>query len=134
MPRFVVDLALNALNEQSKPLKGSRVVVFGVAYKRDVDDVRESPALEIIQLLERKGAQVSYVDPHVPSVDIQGQTYRAIPLESAIESLDLAIITTAHSAIPWNTVVANAPCILDTRNATGTLDLTPEERRRVVRL
>jgi len=134
MPRFVVDLALNALNEQSKPLKGSRVVVFGVAYKRDVDDVRESPALEIIQLLERKGAKVSYVDPHVPSVDIQGQTYRAIPLESAIESLDLAIITTAHSAIPWNTVVANAPCILDTRNATGTLDLTPEERRRVVRL
>jgi UDP-N-acetyl-D-glucosamine dehydrogenase len=134
MPRFVVDLALNVLNDQCKPLKGSRVVVFGVAYKRDVDDVRESPALEIIELLEQKGAHVAYVDPYVPSVDIQGRTHHAVHFDAALNNIDLAIITTAHTSIAWNEVVARSPLVLDTRNATGGLDLTPQQRERVVRL
>ena len=134
MPRFVVDLALNVLNTHRKPLNGSRVVVLGVAYKQDVDDVRESPALEIIQLLERKGADVIYVDPNVPTVDIQGRTYRSTSLDDALQHVDLSIITTAHSSISWANVVERSPLILDTRNATGSLNLTEEARRKVVRL
>ncbi|MEC8025376.1 MAG: UDP binding domain-containing protein, partial [Myxococcota bacterium] len=134
MPGFVVDLALNVLNTHRKPLNGSRVVVLGVAYKQNVDDVRESPALEIIQLLERKGADVIYVDPHVPTVDIQGRTHRSRALDDALQDVDLSIITTAHSNISWADVVERSPLILDTRNATGSLNLTEEARRKVVRL
>ena len=134
MPGFVVDLALNVLNTHRKPLNGSRVVVLGVAYKQNVDDVRESPALEIIQLLERKGADVIYVDPHVPTVEIQGRTHRSRALDDALQDVDLSIITTAHSNISWADVVERSPLILDTRNATGSLNLTEEARRKVVRL
>ena len=73
MPHFVVDKIQNALNEHSEPLKGSRVHVLGVAYKRDIDDVRESPALDIIHLLGKRGALVSYSDPHVPKLRTDGQ-------------------------------------------------------------
>jgi UDP-N-acetyl-D-glucosamine dehydrogenase len=134
MPQFVVEMAASALNDHSKALRGSKIVVFGVAYKRDIDDVRESPALEIIHLLARKGAEVSFCDPHVPEVEIEGTIYRATLPEEALKSCDLVILTTDHTAFDLQPVVDLAPLIVDTRNATKRVKLSDKARAKVYRL
>jgi UDP-N-acetyl-D-glucosamine dehydrogenase len=117
MPHFVVDKIQNALNDVSKPLRGSRIHVAGVGYKRDIDDVRESPALDIIHLLTLKGAVVTYSDPHVRSIELDGATLRSEPLENAIPHADCTVIVTDHSAFDYAALVRNAQLIVDTRNA-----------------
>jgi UDP-N-acetyl-D-glucosamine dehydrogenase len=116
MPHFVVDKIQNALNDHSKPLKGSRVHVMGVAYKRDIDDVRESPALDIIHLLGRRGAKVGYSDPFVPSINTDGIDMLATEPGAAAEA-DCVVIVTDHKSFDYKTLVCSAKLIVDTRNA-----------------
>jgi UDP-N-acetyl-D-glucosamine dehydrogenase len=119
MPHFVVDKIQNALNEHTKPLKGSRVHVLGVAYKRDIDDVRESPALDIIHLLGKAGAKVSYSDPFVPALRADG----AVPAMSATDAeksaaeADCVVIVTDHKGFDYSKILEKARLIVDTRNA-----------------
>jgi len=119
MPEYVVELAADLLNDAGKPLKGSAIHVLGVAYKRDVSDVRESPALNIIEMLRSKGALVSYSDSHVPAVALpDGARLEAVPIQqSELAAKDCVIIITDHSDFPWDAVVREARLILDTRNA-----------------
>ena len=116
MPHFVVDKVQNALNDHSKPLKGSRVHVMGVAYKRDIDDVRESPALDIIHLLGKRGAKVSYSDPYVPKISADGIEMKALP-ESKASAADCVVIVTDHKRFDYGSLVKSAKLIVDTRNA-----------------
>jgi UDP-N-acetyl-D-glucosamine dehydrogenase len=116
MPALVVGKVQDALNDQSKPLRGSRVHVMGVAYKRDIDDLRESPALDVIHLLQARGAQVSYSDPHIPELHVDGIDLSTIP-EEQVGSADCAVIVTNHSAFNYRQLVARAPLIVDSRNA-----------------
>jgi len=119
MPHHVVERAMELLNEQGKPLKGSRVLLLGVAYKRDIDDLRESPALKVVRLLAEQGAVLSYHDPYIPKVDHQGLRLCSAPLtEETLAAQDLAIIMTGHTGVDYPLVVKHAPLILDTRNAT----------------
>jgi len=116
MPHFVVDKIQNALNDAAKPVNGSTIHVMGVAYKRDIDDVRESPALDVMMLLQRKGATVTYSDPHVPSLKLDGVALEALP-ESAAASADCVVIVTDHAAFDYPGLVERAKLIVDTRNA-----------------
>ncbi len=121
MPDWVVERAMLALNERKKCVNGARILVLGVAYKRDVSDVRESPALEIIRELRRLGAHVDYHDPHVPSLEAEGLALRSIsaePTPSGIGAYDLVLIATDHSCVDWARVVREAQCVFDCRNAT----------------
>ena len=117
MPHFVVDKIQNALNDHSKPLKGSHVHVLGVAYKRDIDDVRESPALDIILLLERRGARVTYSDPFVPSIRLDGGELRAEDATTMAAAADCVVVVTDHAAFDYSAIEAKARLIVDTRNA-----------------
>jgi UDP-N-acetyl-D-glucosamine dehydrogenase len=116
MPHFVVEKIQNALNDRSKPLKGSRVHILGVAYKKDIDDVRESPALDIMLLLKQRGAVLSYTDPHVPTLKLDG-----IDLVSegndAVAAADCAVLITNHAAFDCPAIVDQAQLVIDTRNA-----------------
>ncbi|MDE3164292.1 MAG: nucleotide sugar dehydrogenase [Acidobacteriota bacterium] len=116
MPHFVVDKVQNALNQAGKPVKGSRIHVMGVAYKRDIDDMRESPALDILMLLERRGAILSYSDPHVPTLRLDAMTLQAQP-ESAAEAADCVVIVTDHAAFDYAALLDRSQLIVDTRNA-----------------
>jgi len=117
MPHFVVEKIQAALNDRGKPLKGSKVHILGVAYKRDIDDVRESPALDIIHLLIERGAEVSYSDPHVPSIRVDGVELAARKLNGELRTSDCVVIVTDHSSIPYERVVQKAQLVVDTRNA-----------------
>ncbi len=119
MPRYVIKKAMELLNEFGKPLKGSKVVVLGVAYKRDISDVRESPALDIIELLEEREAQVVYNDPYVPSIELKGERKYSVKLtENLLKESDIVIIVTDHSSYDYKWIVENSKLIFDTRNAT----------------
>ena len=115
MPLFVVDKVQNALNEHSKSVKGSHIHVLGVAYKKDIDDVRESPAVDIIQLLERRGAEMSYSDPFVAHVRFEGMDLCSD--EAAMAKADCVVIVTDHSGFDYKALVEKVPLIVDTRNA-----------------
>ena len=118
MPRFVVERIGEALNSVCKPLRGSRVHLLGMAYKNDVNDARESPAIDVAQLLLRAGAKVSYSDPFVPSLDHGDVKLEAIPVDRALaDGIDCAVITTNHKAFDYESIVARAPLVVDTRNA-----------------
>ncbi len=119
MPHFVVDKIQNALNDHMKPLKGSRVHVLGVAYKRDIDDVRESPALDIIHLLGKRGAKVTYSDPFVPNLRADGvvPAMDSMDVEKAAGESDCVVIVTDHKAFDYPKIIAKAKLIVDTRNA-----------------
>ena len=118
MPEFVVRKAQSLLNDKGLALKGSKIVVLGVSYRKNVEDVRESPALEIIELLEKSGAEVSYADPHVPELALHEKIYRSVSLESSGGGgADLAILATDHAAFDHAAILAKFPVILDTRNA-----------------
>ncbi len=116
MPQFVVDKVQNALNDRGKPVKGTRIHVMGVAYKRDIDDMRESPALDVMLLLQRRGAVVSYSDPRVPKLALDGLDLRSLP-ETAAAEADCVVIVTDHSAFDYVALLERAPLIVDTRNA-----------------
>ncbi len=118
MPHFVVDKIQNALNDHSKPVRNSHVHIIGTSYKRDIDDVRESPALDIIHLLLRRGARVTYTDPHVPSIRIDGgEQLFSQDVDQALETADCAVIVTNHSAFNYTAITEKARLIVDTRNA-----------------
>jgi UDP-N-acetyl-D-glucosamine dehydrogenase len=116
MPHFVVDKVQNALNDAGKPVKGSRILVMGVSYKRDIDDMRESPALDVMLLLQRRGGVVSYCDPYVPALNLDGLSLESVPLESAADA-DCVVIVTDHRAFDYQLLVEKAPLIVDSRNA-----------------
>jgi UDP-N-acetyl-D-glucosamine dehydrogenase len=129
MPHFVLDKIQNALNDHGKPLKGSHIHILGVAYKRNIDDVRESPALDIILLLERRGARVTYSDPFVPRVRLDGRELQAEEPMTMAARADCVVIVTDHTAFDYPGIVKTARLIVDTRNA---LKNYPSEK--VVRL
>ena len=135
MPRHVAQLIQDGLNDQSKPLKGAKVLLLGVAYKRDINDVRESPALGIIEQLQRKQAQVSYHDPFVKEVTLDGEeSLSSVELtDEALASCDCLVIVTDHSGVDYSRAVRLAPLIVDTRNTTRKLGL-PEHEKKIVRL
>src|SRR4051812_16207696 len=116
MPHFVVDKVQNALNDAGKPVKGSSIHIMGVAYKRDIDDMRESPALDILLLLAKRGAKISYSDPHVPTLRLDGLTLQAAP-ETAAADADCVVIITDHRAFNYDALVKGAKLIVDSRNA-----------------
>jgi UDP-N-acetyl-D-glucosamine dehydrogenase len=117
MPHFVVDKVQNALNDAGKPVKGSRIHVLGVAYKRDIDDVRESPALDILHLLRSRGALLSYSDPYVPGLQVDGLELSSQDGPEAIGAADCVVIVTDHAAFDYPSIAQSARLIVDTRNA-----------------
>lgn len=118
MPEFVVETAMKLLNDEKKAMNGSKVLLIGVAYKNDIDDMRESPALKVIEHLEKNGGQVMYNDPYIPSFKHNGKEYVSVELEEVIKEADIVIITTGHSCYDYDKVVKEAKIIYDTRNAT----------------
>lgn len=133
MPMYVINKVADALNDECKSIRGSKIAVLGVAYKRDVDDVRESPALDVIQLLQEKGAQVSYHDPYVASVRLEHNTR----MESTaltkewLQAADCVVIVTDHVVFDYPWIVANSKLIFDSRNATAGIQ---PNGNRVIRL
>ncbi|GEN36009.1 nucleotide sugar dehydrogenase [Aneurinibacillus danicus] len=118
MPEFVTERAANLLNKEGKPLRGSTVYLLGVAYKKDINDIRESPVLHIIDILEEKGANIVYSDPHIPSFKRRGKEYNAVELaQEQLEKADIVIVTTDHTAFDYDLIGRFAPAVLDTRNA-----------------
>ncbi|WP_211334172.1 nucleotide sugar dehydrogenase [Deinococcus radiophilus] len=131
MPEFVVDKASRVLNMDRKPLNGSRVLLLGMAYKSDLDDYRESPAIHIYRLLQEAGADVSFHDTWTPEIREHGVEAQGVDLtDERLQNSDLVIITTQHSDVDYERVLRLAPRVLDTRNATK--QLTPELKREKV--
>ncbi|MBM3768116.1 MAG: nucleotide sugar dehydrogenase [Acidobacteria bacterium] len=118
MPHFVVDKIQAALNDAAKPVKGSRVHILGVAYKKNIDDVRESPALDIIHLLKSRGAIVSYSDSHIPDLSHEGLDEKAIDTAQGCRAADCVVIVTDHKDFDYPSVIEQSRLIVDTRNAT----------------
>lgn len=120
MPRYVVSRIQDVLNSMAKPIKGTKILIMGVAYKRDINDVRESPALDIIELLEDKGAMVSYHDPYVPKLMVGNKEYYSINYSNAsVKNYDLAVIVTDHRKVDYNIILEADIPIFDTRNVMG---------------
>ena len=124
MPEWVVTKVIHALNERGKALKGSRVLVLGLAYKRDVDDMRESPSLELIELLRHHGAKVDYNDPHIPKApptrehpDLAGMVSKKLT-PGNLASYDAVLISTDHTSYDYDFIVEHSDLVIDTRNAT----------------
>jgi UDP-N-acetyl-D-glucosamine dehydrogenase len=120
MPAYVVERATDALNDRQRSLRGSKVLIYGVAYKRDVADVRESPALTIIELLTERGAVVSYMDPYVRSLEDEGLPLEAVDPNASFARWDLVVVVTDHSELNRARLLAEAPLIVDTRDALRT--------------
>lgn len=116
MPRFVVDKVQSALNDRAKPVKGSRIHIVGVAYKRDVSDVRESPGLDIIKLLGERGGEVSYTDPLVPRIEIESRVLESQALDVMAKAADCVLVVADHSSIDYERLLADADLLVDTRN------------------
>jgi UDP-N-acetyl-D-glucosamine dehydrogenase len=115
MPEFVIDRVTDALNSARKSINGSRIHLLGVAYKKDVGDVRESPALDILELLHRRGAKLSYSDPFVPSLKVGELSLEAVdPLKA---NADCGVICTNHSSFDYDKIIERFPLVVDTRNA-----------------
>jgi UDP-N-acetyl-D-glucosamine dehydrogenase len=126
MPTYVVQMVADALNEKGRAVRGAKILALGVAYKAGVGDVRESPALEILEALLVRGAQVSYVDPHVPGLTLGERRLAAVPWQGAdFASQDLVLILTNHPEFDVERVVGEASLVVDTRNATGFLGPRP---------
>jgi UDP-N-acetyl-D-glucosamine dehydrogenase len=118
MPEYVCRRVTDALNERERSVKGSNILLLGVSYKRDVDDVRESPALDILRILESRGAHVSYNDPSVPRLELEAAVKESRDLFPAVAEADLVVIVTDHSSYDYKRIVEAARLVLDTRNAT----------------
>ena len=118
MPQYVVERGSDALNSVRKPIMGSRVHLFGVAYKRDVNDIRESPALDILDLLAKRGATLSYTDPFVPCVNHNGRALQSVPFDRALsDRYDCAVVCTDHTVFDYRAIAGRLPLVIDTRNA-----------------
>jgi len=118
MPHFVVGKVVDALNRFKKSVNGAKVLILGVAYKKDISDVRESPAIDILQLLSKKGAKLSYCDPHVPVLDEHGMRMKAEPFSAAtLKKADCVVVVTDHSAFDYRLVARGSKVIVDARNA-----------------
>ena len=119
MPRYIVSRMSDLLNAQSKAVRGSKLLVFGVTYKRDIDDARESPALEVMHLLEARGAELRYADPFVPTASFKGHCWQAHDLTPDLLAwADAGLVLTNHSAFDWSYILNSSQCpIFDTRNA-----------------
>jgi UDP-N-acetyl-D-glucosamine dehydrogenase len=121
MPHYVVERTIEALNDRAKSLKGSRILVLGLAYKPDIDDVRESPSFELIELFKAKGARVDYSDPHVPETwagrkhDLQMKSVPVTP--ETLASYDCVVVSTNHAAFDWAKVAKHSKLIVDSRDA-----------------
>jgi UDP-N-acetyl-D-glucosamine dehydrogenase len=123
MPYYVVKRLMESLNQARKPLAGSRVLLLGVAYKKDIDDMRESPAIKIASLLREKAADISYHDSWVERFTVEGRDIPSVELtEEVLSSMDAVIVVTDHSSVDYHAVVRHAPLILDTRNALKAFD------------
>jgi UDP-N-acetyl-D-glucosamine dehydrogenase len=131
MPHVVAERVQSALNQDKKAVNGARVLVLGVAYKKDIDDVRESPALDVIELLEEKGAEVSYHDPFAAQIRIGEKVLESRPLER-LDGYDAVVIVTDHTGVDYGRVVREARLVVDTRNATR--KVRGEARGRIVGL
>ena len=124
MPYFVLEQTASALNEHRKSIKGSKILVLGLAYKRDIDDLRESPSLTIIELLRDKGALVSYNDPFFPTVG-RGRHYDLNMTNTPLHNLgefDAVLIVTDHTSYDYRSIVEQSQLVVDTRNATKGID------------
>jgi UDP-N-acetyl-D-glucosamine dehydrogenase len=118
MPDYVVSKVNDVLNDARKSINGARILVLGAAYKRDVNDTRESPAIDVMRLLKERGGRVDYSDPHVDRIEVGGSVMKGVPLTRAgIRSYDCIVIVTDHAAFDYKTIVKNARAIVDTRNA-----------------
>ncbi|MDD7592768.1 MAG: nucleotide sugar dehydrogenase [Peptoniphilaceae bacterium] len=119
MPEYTVDRASEVLNRAKKPLNGSRVLLLGIAYKNDIDDYRESPAIDVLEILKQRGADVDFFDPYIPKFSDKGKTYEGLATLSAedVKAADLVIITTAHEAYDYDMILDNAQAIFDARHA-----------------
>jgi len=141
MPEHVVQLISDGLNDNRKPMKGSRVLLLGVAYKKDIDDVRESPALSIIDRLRAKGAEVHYHDPFVDKLrfddahtESSGEPLESVPLsDDELSASDCVVIVTNHSNVDYQRVCRLSSLIVDTRNALNG-DVRRESRAKIIRL
>lgn len=123
MPDLVVEKVAAGLNHQGKPVKGSRILALGVAYKRDVSDMRESPALSVIKLLEDRRARVSYHDPYVPELILENGSMASVPLtDDTLRLADCVVVLTDHSSFDIPRIVANSRLVVDTRNVTRGLE------------
>jgi len=116
MPHFVVDKIQNALNDHGKPVKGSHIHILGVAYKKDIDDLRESPALDIMLLLKRRGARLTFSDPHVASLELEGERLTSEDV-NVVATADCTVVVTNHSVFNYRQIAEQAKLIVDTRNA-----------------
>ena len=126
MPRHVVTLVMDALNERGRCVRAAGILVLGVTYKRDVSDVRESPALEVMRMLREKGARISYCDPYVPDLVLDEEKLASVPLTAAmLRAHDCALVLTDHRAFDYDLIASEAPLLVDVRNA-----LRPQTRHR----
>ena len=128
MPEYVVERTSTALNDVSKAMRGSKILVYGMAYKRDVTDMRESPAFSVIHGLLQRGANVSYMDPYVPEVDEEGITMKSVDPNSSYASYDAVVIVTDHAVLDRARMLAESKIVVDTRDA---LRNVPGDRSRV---
>ena len=130
MPDYVVNLVAEGLNRHGKAVRGSRVLVLGVAYKADIEDTRESPSLDIMETLRERGARIDYSDPHVPTLQFAGRRLRSVPLTPArLRQFDCVVIATAHTAFSYSGILRYARMVVDTRNA-----LKGKQSKKIVRL
>lgn len=120
MPKYVLDKIIHALNLQRKPLNGAKLLILGVTYKKDIGDIRESPALEVIRLILDKKAEFLYHDPYIKDLSLDDrETYHSEPLTvDLVEGVDCVVILTDHGAIDYDWLVEHAQLVVDTRNAT----------------
>jgi UDP-N-acetyl-D-glucosamine dehydrogenase len=134
MPYYVMAKTMEALNEHKKSLKGSKVLVLGLAYKKDIDDLRESPSIELIELLLEKGAKVDYNDPYIPRTHKQREHDLKMSSKKlsakALSSYDVVLISTDHSDYDYDWIVKNSKLVIDTRNATATVR---QNRKKIVK-
>jgi UDP-N-acetyl-D-glucosamine dehydrogenase len=121
MPRYVVSRVMEALNDRGRALKGSKVLVLGVAYKPDIDDVRESPALDVIGLLQKKGAIIEYHDPYIPHIHHETDGWQMDSVKDVMQSVkeaDAVVIITNHKVYDYQAIVESSAFVFDSRNAT----------------
>jgi UDP-N-acetyl-D-glucosamine dehydrogenase len=118
MPEFVLENVMKLLNSQKKALNGAKVLLMGAAYKKDIDDMRESPTLKVIDQLEKNGADIIINDPFIPTFSHKGKEYVSVIWENEIKNADIVIITTDHTNYDYERIVAEAILLYDTRNAT----------------
>ncbi len=132
MPNFVMRKITDGLNDRRKSVNGSRVLILGVSYKKDIDDLRESPALDVLRLLQRKGGKVLYNDPYINELELEGTMLKSRKLTaSLLKSVDCVTITTDHSVYDYEMIVEHAPFVVDTRNATANV---ARNRRKIIKL